>query len=518
MNEILNKLIMYHQIHKMFRDGWSKSRISQFLVINWRTVSKYLDMSEEEFLAYIEAQSNRQKLLVSFEGFVKIKLEQYPDTKAAQMHDWLKEHYDHFPEVSPKTVYNFVMWVRQQHNIPLTGPQREYCIVEELLYGQQAQVDFGEYNMRDTGGKRIKIYFFTMVLSRSRCKYVYHSMTPFTSALAIYAHMMAFRFFGGIPKEIVYDQDKVFLVNENLGDLILTEEFQAFCRAMPFELFFCRKADPQSKGKVENVVKYVKQNFLYNRPFSDIDTLNRESMEWLGRTANGMPHSITMRKPKDELLLEQEHLLEIPPYVFNEPDPTYPVRGDNSVYYKKNLYTLPKGTYKGRDSYVTIKIRDGELIINDQHERHIATHKYCSLEGRVISNTDHKRDKSKKLDSLMLDVAVLFPDNDKALMYLEKIRREKPRYARDQFQYIRKCVEEKANVDIAGWTLDYCMDHGIYSAKDFEAVMDKHLRDRLDSGQKIPEANQVPLSINKKVAEITPNTSNILDYEKIMKN
>jgi len=218
------------------------------------------------------------------------------------------------------------------------------------------------------------------------------------------------------------------------------------------------------------------------------------------------------------LLLEQEHLLEIPPYVFNEPDPTYPVRGDNSVYYKKNLYTLPKGTYKGRGSYVTIKIRDGELIINDQHERHIATHKYCSLEGRVISNTDHKRDKSKKLDSLMLEVAVLFPDNDKALMYLEKIRREKPRYARDQFQYIRKCVEEKANVDIAGWTLDYCMDHGIYSAKDFEAVMDKYLRDRLDSGQKIPEAKKVALSINKKVAEITPSTSNILDYEKIMKN
>lgn len=85
MNEILNKLIMYHQIHKMFRDSWSKSRISEFLGINWRTVSKYLDMSEEEFLAYIEAQSNRQKLLAPYEGFVKIKLEQYPDTKAAQI-------------------------------------------------------------------------------------------------------------------------------------------------------------------------------------------------------------------------------------------------------------------------------------------------------------------------------------------------------------------------------------------------------------------------------------------------
>ena len=261
MNEILNKLIMYHQIQKMFRDGWSITRISDFLGNNRRTTSKYLKMSEDEFLAFQETQGNRQKLLTPYEGFVKIKLEQYPDTPAAQMHDWLKEHYDHFPEVSPKTVYNFVMWVRQRHNIPMASTQREYCIIEESAYGQQAQVDFGEYNMRDGHGKRIKVYFFTMVLSRSRYKFVYFSLRPFTSALAIYAHLKACEYFGGIPKEIVYDQDKVFLVNENLGDLILTAEFKAFCQAMPFMLFFCRKADPESKGKVENVVKYVKQNF-----------------------------------------------------------------------------------------------------------------------------------------------------------------------------------------------------------------------------------------------------------------
>ena len=57
MNEFFNKLIMYHQIQKMSRDGWSKSRISDFLGINWRTVTKNLDMSEEEFLSFIENQS-----------------------------------------------------------------------------------------------------------------------------------------------------------------------------------------------------------------------------------------------------------------------------------------------------------------------------------------------------------------------------------------------------------------------------------------------------------------------------
>ena len=101
MNEFFNKLIMYHQIHKMSRDGWSKSRISAFLGINWRTVSKYLKMSEEAFVDFIENQSSRQKLLGSYEGFVKIKLDKYPYTKAAQMHDGLKEPYPDYPQVTP---------------------------------------------------------------------------------------------------------------------------------------------------------------------------------------------------------------------------------------------------------------------------------------------------------------------------------------------------------------------------------------------------------------------------------
>ena len=517
MNEILNKLIMYHQIHQMRRNGWKISRIASFLVINRRTVSKYLAMTEQEFLDYQDEIRARKSELDPYEGFVKIKLEKYPDTSAAQMHDWLKEHYAHFPEVSPKTVYNFVMRVRQTHNIPKISRSRDFCIIEELAYGRQAQVDFGEYNMRDGQGKRVKVYFFTMVLSRSRYKYVYYSLSPFTSSLAIYAHMKAFAFFGGIPKEVVYDQDRVFLVSENMGDLILTEEFQTFCKAMPFKLFFCRKADPQSKGKVENVVKYIKQNFLYNRPFVDISILNTEGLEWLGRTANGMPHTVTKRKPTDLWMIEQEHLLEIPSYVFNEPDPVYPVRQDNSVYYMSNIYTLPEGTYKGRGTDITIQTQEGELIIKDLHERHIATHKISSGKGRVISNTDHKRDKSKKLDNLLLEVAMTFPDYDKALIYLEQIRKDKPRYARDQFQYIGKCIA-RSDVDSVGKTLQYCLDNEIYSAKDFEAVMDKHIQERKANGQKITVEKKVSLSINKKIAEITPDTSNIMDYEKIMKN
>jgi len=508
---------MYHQIQKMHRDGWKISRIASFLVLNRRTVSKYLALTEKEFLDYQSTLHTRISELDPYEGFVKIKLERYPETSAAQMQDWLKEHYTHFPDVSSKTVYNFVMRVRQEHNIPKIRPTRDFCIVEELPFAKQAQVDFGEYNMRDGKGKRIKVHFFTMVLSRSRYKFVLFSLTPFTASLAIYAHMKAFEYFGGIPKVIVYDQDKVFLVNENLGDLILTQEFKAFCDAMPFEVHFCRKSDPQSKGKVENVIKYVKQNFLYNRPFVDITILNREVIDWLFRTANGMPHAVTKQKPSVLWEQEQPHLLKIPPYTFNQPKPVCPVRQDNSLYYGSNLYSLPEGTYQGRGTEVIVQEENGRLIIKDALDNIICTHEVCPGQGRTICNTDHRRDKSKKLDNLLLDTAMTFPQYDKALGYLEKVRKAKSRYARDQILHIKKCVAN-ADPDSILKTLLYCIDNGIYSATDFKSVLDKHLQQRKQTGKPITVEKQVRLSINKKITEVIPDTSNILDYERIMKN
>ena len=57
---------------------------------------------------------------------------------------------------------------------------------------------------------------------------------------------------------MVYDQDKVFPVNEVLGDLVLTGGFRPLVREHGFDPVFCRKSGTKSKGKIENVVKYVR--------------------------------------------------------------------------------------------------------------------------------------------------------------------------------------------------------------------------------------------------------------------
>jgi transposase len=470
MKSYFNKLMMYHEIHRMNREGFSDSRISRQLVVNRHTVKRYLSMSEDDYNLFLERQSNRKKELHPYQEFVREKLSIYPDTSAAQMHDWLKEHYHDFPSVSQKTVYNFVIWARQKYNIPKVVLPREYAIVEETPYGKQAQVDFGEYNMRDAQGRRIKVYFFSMVLSRSRYKYVLFSQQPYTSMSAVRAHEAAFEYFRGIPLEIVYDQDKVFLSDENKGDLILTEKFKSYTAQRPFKVHFCRKADPESKGKIENVVKYIKQNFLYNRPFQDIETLNDEVLGWMGRTANMLPHSRTKKEPHSEWITEQPFLQAfIPLSITSQPD-SYTVRKDNTISWKSNLYTLPLGTYKG-----------------------------------------------KGLDELLAQVATYFQDRETAEKYLQCIWQEKPRYVRDQFLLI-KTVVGSTSKQACGKALDFCLTNSVFNASDFKAVAAKYASENAEG--EMPESTLEIKTINRQANQDIqkPALSSIIDYESIMKN
>ena len=284
-----------------------------------------------------------------------------------------------------------------------------------------------------------------MVLSRSRYKYIFFSDIPFTSYTAIEAHEKAFAFYDGITIEIVYDQDRVFLADENKGDLLLTDVFKNYCRDRAFRLHFCRKADPESKGKVENVVKYVKQNFLYNRPFTDIDILNSEALAWLGRTANAGLHSGTQKVPYNEWCIERGSLTPFISIPMQAPSALYTVRKDNTISWKGNFYTLPSGTYKGRGTQVRVSKDNTAIVISDQSNNHICTQIISTGKGNLVRNTDHKREKSTGITQMITDISCMFTNQELAMSYLEGIHREKSRYVRDQLFLLNKLLRSLIN-------------------------------------------------------------------------
>ncbi|WP_339063989.1 IS21 family transposase [Tepidibacillus marianensis] len=310
---------------------------------------------------------SRQKKLDPYRDQILSWLKEHPDLSSAQIEDWLKERYPTI-RIGGSTGRSYVSEMRDIYHIPKVVRIRDHEAVEELPMGQQVQVDWGEITVKNSEKKDSKLYFITFVLSHSRHKYVEWLDRPFTTRDTIRSHEKAFQFFGGMPEEIVYDQDHLITVSENAGDIILTSEFQAYKQDRGFRIYLCRKADPQSKGKVENVVKYVKQNFAKNRVFSNLDTWDEKCLAWLERTGNYNVHHTTKKRPVEVHALEKQHLKPISTlFSFeNNLESSIPrtVHKDNIIKYKSNRYSLPLGTYRPKgDNTVYIEIFEEELII-----------------------------------------------------------------------------------------------------------------------------------------------------------
>ncbi len=273
------RLYMWYEVQKLTASGLNKSQIKQETSLDRATIRKYQNISEEEFHNWVKEKKRMPKKLQNYHDYVKKELELKPYLSASQIEDRLKENYDNLPKVHSKTVYNFVETIREKYDIPKSKSDKARVFEKllEVAYGSEAQVDFGETWMQTIEGKRRKVYFYSIVLSRSRYKYFHLETKPFTTKTTIKAQEDALEFFDGVPKKIIYDQDSVFISDENLGSYKLTKEFSSYCNSSDFKAVFCRKADPQSKGKIENVVKYIKQNFLRGRDFKNIETLRNEN-------------------------------------------------------------------------------------------------------------------------------------------------------------------------------------------------------------------------------------------------
>jgi transposase len=59
----------------------------------------------------------------------------------------------------------------------------------------------------------------------------------------------------------------------------------------------CKPARPQSKGKVESAVGYMKENFMQRKLEPSLVKMNESLLEWLDRIANKKPNQTTKEAP-----------------------------------------------------------------------------------------------------------------------------------------------------------------------------------------------------------------------------
>lgn len=480
---------MYSEIHQLKERGLKKSQAARKLGINVKTVSKYWNASPDDFSKILESSSTRSKKLDRYETTIVNWLKEFPDMSAAQIQDWLKEHYHHF-SIDERTIRRYVALLRKKHNITKQIAARQYQAVVDPPMGKQMQVDFGQTAVRTPKGS-ITVYGMGTVLSHSRQKYCEWLDKPFTTVHLVNMLRNCFEYMGGIPEELVFDQDKLLAVSENYGDIIFTHEFEKFKQSMGFKVYLCRASDPESKGRVEAVIKYVKNNFAAHRLYENLQNWNEDCKAWLTRTANQKRHGITKKVPAEVFSVERQYLRPVP-YTIKLPVAivTRNVRKDNTVLYNSNRYSVPIGTYRP-NLEVEVKEKNGTLTIwNLTDGKLLAQHTINHKKGILIQNTNHLRDHSQTLDSLYQKVLYLLGNTEQAAVFLQTIRRNKSRYVREQFGLLKKLAEQYP-ASIVEQAIAYCMEHNLYSAVDCRD-MATCLLNRQEPPAKVTSATLLP--------------------------
>lgn len=176
------------------------------------------------------------------------------------------------------------------------GARKRATVRFESAPGQQAQADWAEVG-RDEHGK---IYAFVMVLAFSRMLYIEFTRSIRVEQL-IRCHQNAFAYFGGVPAGVLYDnQAQVRLPNGQLNPL-----FADFAGHYGFAIRTHRPYRPRTKGKVERMVDFFKDNFLAGRVFAGLEDMGVQAAAWLEQ-ANTRVHATTGERPRD--LLPRENL------------------------------------------------------------------------------------------------------------------------------------------------------------------------------------------------------------------
>jgi transposase len=293
---------------RVLSEELSKRGACQEYGIDWRKLRRILEHAEPP--GYQLAEPRRKRKLAEFLPLIHEILEQDRQAPKKQRHtaqrifDRLRvQHgYDGGQTIVKDAVR---AWKMRQAEVFVPLAHRP----------GEAQADFGEAQVK-LRGKQIKVALFVMTLPH--CDALFCQAFPKECTEAFQeGHKRAFEFFQGVPRRISYDNSKI-AVSKIVGGRgrEVTAEFLRLESHYLFAHHFCRVRRPNEKGHVENLVGYVRRNYLVPVPEVDgLEKLNADLAEScrkdLERTLRGKTGS------KAELLAEErQSLLPLPHHEF----------------------------------------------------------------------------------------------------------------------------------------------------------------------------------------------------------
>jgi len=280
------RVLLRHYLER----GLSKAGIARELGVSRRTVYLWieggqLDRDLDNAVVQYTPRPAVACKIDAFRPIIDTRLAEFPKLTATRLFEEIRAagYVGGYTQVK--------QYVRQVRPAPVPDPVVRF----ETPAGHQAQVDFAEFRL--PWGKR---YALLVVLGYSRLMWLqFH--TRQTMAVLMGGLEDAFAFFGGVPAELLFDQMKSVIIEDEReigGKLLENAEFMRFAAHWHFRIRACRPYRAKTKGKVERPIRYVRESFFYGRHFLNDADLNAQALLWLEYTANVRIHRTTAEVPR----------------------------------------------------------------------------------------------------------------------------------------------------------------------------------------------------------------------------
>ena len=243
--------------------------------------------------------------------------------------------------------------------------------------GKQLQIDFGETRV-PIDGVAVRVHLFVATLGYSRRLYV----RPFRNERQEnwFAGLEgAFRRFDGIPKEVLFDNDRGLVVRHDrlTREIEFNARLRAFAKHWGFRPRACAPYRARTKGKDERGVGYVKKNAIAGRSFATWSAFEAHLDEWAREIADKRVHGTTGEVPVERFHRAEAGALRpiagTPPFAAAR-DLVRKVQADCAIEVDGNAYSVPWRLIGER---VRVTVSGSMLRVN--HAGHeVAVHRRCT--------------------------------------------------------------------------------------------------------------------------------------------
>jgi transposase len=350
----------------------SISAIARELAVDRKTVRSFLRLGAP---GERHPRAEGPSLLDPYKPYLQARLAQFPLSSVRLLDEIRQQGYIGGYDL----VKRFVQPLRRAREIPAV-------VRFETDPGQQAQVDFGHFGLLEEDGVRRHLYGFSLVLGYSRCRYL-EFVTRITTPVLIQCHLNAFDYLGGYPDDLLYDNmtqvvfERALLTSEHKWN----RQYGEFAAYYGFRPRLCWPQRPQTKGKIERTIRFVKENFFLGRPFTDLGDLNRLAARWCNTVNAERIHATTGRIPLELLEEEQLHPVDARPRFPVTVSETRKVSRECFVSFGGNRYSVP-WRYAGREAQ--LRLRDHQLLVEVDNQE-VCRHELRAGSGAVVRVKEH---------------------------------------------------------------------------------------------------------------------------------